>query len=232
MGKVTLHRTTDEGNQGNRHINLFGYGGNAVVAIRGIEKGPVGSCFLKMGDTKDLTCTGYLERQFIIYNRGPLEGVAVIQLKLGQNELFDSANVFVTPDKCTIPPEKAIKITVTCKPKRNQLKKLLKQKTDVLTMATLTVITGSEPDRLRLCTLLKRVNISQGPYSSLNFLIFDAPEVINSPDDFVAYQESTVRNGVFVANVSFIKCVPSLPLYREALPIYLVHSAPKTLHSQ
>lgn len=187
-----LQPLADEYNQTGRDIKLYAYGGNAVVTIRGIEKGPVGSWFLKMGDTKDLTTNGYLERQFIVYNKGPLEGVAVIQKKSAQNELFESANICVTPDKCTIPAGATIKITVTCKPKRNQLKKLLKQKTDVLTLATLNVITGSEPDRLRLSAALKRSNITQGTYSALNFLIFDASASINSPDDFVGYQESTV----------------------------------------
>lgn len=180
----------ENSNKIDRIIPLFGYGGNIVTSLRGIDKGPIGSSFLKMGDTKDLV-TGYLERSFIIYNKGPLDAVAVIQVKIGQNDFLGPTSVFVTPDKCIIPPSSAKTITVICKPKRSQMKKILKDKFDVITVGTISVISGDEPNRMRLNGVFKRSKCTDITYNSLNFLIFDLPN--SSEEDFSQYTESTVN---------------------------------------
>lgn len=185
IGKIILKPTRNWPEE--RTVELFGYGGSTSLLLRGIERGPIGISFLKMADT-DCIRSKTLERCFDIYNKGPLHGFAVITVKPKSNQHIQETHINISPNKCVIRPNGSVNITVTYKLHRKDLDKLAHKSCEVLTLATLEVIIGADPNRQRIATLLTRSESIPPVYKPLDFLIKGFPR--GSGEDFQHFNES------------------------------------------
>ena len=173
-----------------RQVALFGYGGNTALQLQGTSKGPVGGSFLKLGEWQDLT-NKCVDKSFEIYNKGPLSGVAIINIRSKSNSnTNETSNVIIAPKKCIIGPDSSAKINVTFRPKRNDLKKLLMKQQNVLTVATLEVIYGDAPNRIRMAKLIGQLKEQNPEYNTLDHIISNFP--IDANDEVNYFDESTV----------------------------------------
>lgn len=185
IGKVTFRPTKNWPEEIERSVHLWAYGGSTVLQLQGIERGPVGGSFLKMGETSTIVSTT-LERTFSIYNKGPLNGVASVFLKPKSNECINENQITIEPNKCVIRADRTATIRVTYKLRRKDLDRLKDR--EVLTVGTLEVIFGSEPNRQRIASMLTRHDgIVPAPYKQLEFLVQDFP--IASAESFSDYRE-------------------------------------------
>lgn len=166
-----------------RLIHLWAFGGNTALQLRDIERAPVGGSFLKMGETSTIR-SSQLKRSFTIYNKGPLIGIATIFLKPKNNQYANETHIQIEPSKCVIRPDSSAQITVSYKLRRKDLEKL--KTCEVLTVGTLEVITGAEPNRLRIASILKR-NGGVPSFEQLEFLIKDFPSA--TIDKFADFRE-------------------------------------------
>lgn len=157
-----------------RTVHLYGYGGSTSLMLRGVERGPVGIAFLKMADTDNIQ-SKLIERSFKVYNKGPLDGFAVVTVKPESNQHLQDHQISISPSKCIIAPDSSTTITVTYKLRRKDLEKL--RSCEVLTLATLEVITGADPNRHRVVNLLLKYHQDATAYRSLGFLIEDFPRI-------------------------------------------------------
>lgn len=172
IGKVTFKPSKGWSDDIERSISLYGYGGNTTLQLQGIERGPIGVSFLKMGETNSIRSTT-LQRVFYVYNKGPLNGMATISIKPKTNQYIHDTHIQIEPSKCVIKPDSSVKVTVTYKLRRKDLEKLTHKSCDVLTVATLEVIIGADPNRQRIATILTRCPNIPAPYRSLEFLVKD-----------------------------------------------------------
>lgn len=184
IGKVTFKPSKGWPDETERSIQLYGYGGHTTLQLQGIERGPVGVSFLKMGETCSIRSTT-LQRVFFIYNKGPLNGMATISVKPKTNQYIHETHIQIEPSKCIIKPDSSVKITVAYKLRRKDLEKLSQKSCEVLTVATLEVIIGADPNRQRISTILTRSPSIPPPYRSLDFLVKDFPhDAAEDFDDF------------------------------------------------
>lgn len=154
VGVLSFSAPNSPASQTYLDVPLYGYGGTASLIPQNILRGPIGAPFLTMGDLKDLS--GPLEKTFKIYNKGPLHGFAVIIIDsfgLDMPRLRDA--IEVSPNKVLIPPEGVANIRVTLKPRRDDIKKIIKKITDVLALANMRIICGDEPSRQRIRNLIR-----------------------------------------------------------------------------
>ncbi|XP_055846555.1 uncharacterized protein LOC129912373 [Episyrphus balteatus] len=154
VGVLSFSAPNSPASQTYLDVPLYGYGGTASLIPQNILRGPIGAPFLTMGDLKDLS--GPLEKTFKIYNKGPLHGFAVIIIDsfgLDMPRLRDA--IEVTPNKVIIPPEGIVNIRVTLKPRRDDIKKIIKKISDVLALANMRIICGDEPSRQRIRNLIR-----------------------------------------------------------------------------
>lgn len=166
-----------------RSIKLWAYGGNTALQLRDVERGPIGVSFLKMADTSEIQ-SSTLRRKFAIYNKGPLNGVATIFVKSKNNQYSKENHISIEPSKCVIRPDSFNEITVTYKLRRKDLDKLSQKNCEVLTIGSLEVITGSEPNRHRIASIMKQ-NRSSKMCEQFEFLVNDFPIETNECfDDF------------------------------------------------
>lgn len=166
-----------------RLIHLWAYGGNTALQLRDVERAPVGVSFLKMGETGNIR-SSQLQRTFSIYNKGPLNGIATIFVKPKNNQYANENHIQIEPSKCVIRPDSYADINVSYKLRRKDLEKL--KSSEVLTVGTLEVITGAEPNRLRIASILKRAG-SANSFEQLEFLVSDFPTAAN--DRFEDFRE-------------------------------------------
>lgn len=187
IGKVIFKPTKYWPDEIERTVYLYGYGGHTTLQLQGIERGPVGISFLKMGETSNIRSTT-LQRSFVIYNKGPLNGIATISLKPKTNQYIHETHITIEPNKCVIQPDSAVNISVSYKLRRKDLEKLSQKTCEVLTVATLEIIIGAEPNRKRLASMLTRTESIPTAYKSLDFLINDFPA--GNDESFTEYNES------------------------------------------
>lgn len=166
-----------------RRVRLCGYGGNTSLQLRGIERGPVGTPFLKLGETSTIQTTT-LQRSFTVYNKGPLRGMATISVKPKTSQYIHDAHIAIEPNKCIIEPDSSVHISVTYKLRRKDVEKLSKKTCDVLTVAVLEVILGAESNRQRIATILTQTGAVPPAYAPLNFLVSGFPNVKESFGEF------------------------------------------------
>ncbi|GAB0100211.1 hypothetical protein DMENIID0001_162160 [Sergentomyia squamirostris] len=179
-----------------RIIPLYGYGGHASVVIKGLQQGPVGSKFLPMGDMRSLT--RYFEQTITAYNRGSVASFASISIdntRAGQRCFTTS--VTVSPSQVIIPPMCSVKITLTFRPQRDELKEMLKMQktTDVILIANLIVTTGDEPTRHRMKKLLKECPdhaVTSSTVLSHLFNHFTREQMIDHLDDLTEHPSAIV----------------------------------------
>lgn len=199
IGSVRFSVPRDIYEQNSRLVQLFGYGGNTLMQIQDIDRAPVGSPFLTLGDVQDLTQSQSLQRSFTLYNRGPLNGMAVIRVKAATKNgtIIDPSNVFIHPNKCIIGPDSYQAITVTFQPRRSDLKKLLKsQSRSVITVASLELIYGDDPLRQRIARLIGQSKNKNDQYNTLEFLISGFPN--EQPVYFGSFEENMVSRYFFI----------------------------------
>lgn len=194
IGKITFKPTKNWPDEIARSVFLWAYGGSTVLQLRGIERGPVGSAYLQMGETNCITSTT-LKRSFSIYNKGPLTGVATIFMKSNTNQCIDENHIIIEPKKCVIRPDCSTIINVTYKLRRKDLERLREKSCEVLTICTLEVIFGSEPNRQRIASMLTRSGKIPSAYKKLEFFVNDFP--VDSTEQFHDYREH-------IDNVSYL----------------------------
>lgn len=187
IGKVTFKPSKGWPDETERSIALYGYGGHTTLQLRDIERGPVGIPFLKMGETSSIRSTT-LQRFFVIYNKGPLNGMATITVKPKTNQHIHETHIQIEPSKCVIEPDTSVQVCVTYKLRRKDLEKLAQKSCDVLTVATLEVIIGADANRQRIAHILTRSPTIPPTYRSLEFLIKDFPK--DASEDFSSFHES------------------------------------------
>lgn len=169
-----------------RTIHLMAYGGSTVIQLQGIELAPNECAYLKMGETSNIK-SSVLKRTFKIYNRGPLNGVASICIRPNSVHSFNENHIVIEPSKCAIQPNSSTDISVSYEVQRSDLKKLEKKSCKVLTVGALEVITGFEPNRQRIASMLTRNNTIPTKYKHLSFLVNDFP--VASSEQFNDYRE-------------------------------------------
>lgn len=164
-------------------IDLFGYGGSASILLREIFKGLDGRTFLPLGDIRQLSQP--IVKSFIIENKGTVPGffIAKIDTKdvAGHSSLGSSLSVY--PGKVIVKPGGFEKITINFRPRKNDIKKIVSQNTDVMIVANLTLITGDEPTRKRIKKIVEGskndFNMKDGPMIGL---VDDIPRQDDSSD--------------------------------------------------
>ncbi|XP_061397744.1 dentin sialophosphoprotein [Musca vetustissima] len=172
IGKLSFYAPTSNGSglgQSFLDVALYGYGGNASVIPQNILMGPVGSPFITMGDLCELTHP--LERTVSFYNKGPLMAFAVVSidsLGLLLPRLCDAFEIY--PQKVLIPPQHTVDVRIVFKPRREEIKKMLKKMRNVLTLANMRVICGDEANRQRIRRLLKQMSETDRAKMSSNVL--------------------------------------------------------------
>ncbi|XP_073839392.1 centrosome assembly protein spindle defective 2 isoform X2 [Musca autumnalis] len=171
IGKLSFYAPTSGSGMGQSFLDvaLYGYGGNASVVPQNILMGPVGSPFITMGDLCELTHP--LERTVSFYNKGPLMAFAVVSidsLGLLLPRLCDAFEIY--PQKVLIPPQHTVDVRITFKPRREEVKKMLKKMRNVLTLANMRVICGDEANRQRIRRLLKQMSEADRAKMSSNVL--------------------------------------------------------------
>lgn len=147
--------------QAGMEIPLYGYGGNASIAIQGLLKGPVGASFLTMGNVCELS-SGSLTASFKFYNKGPLPafaGITVDSTVLLKPRL--NAVIEVRPSKIILPPHSEAVVQITFHPNREDVKNILKKTSQVLTLANMRIFCGDEPNRQRMRSLVERMTQEQ-----------------------------------------------------------------------
>lgn len=187
IGEVIFKPPKNWPNDTKRVVNLFGYGGSTALQLQGIERPPIGIAFLKMGETTDIRSTT-LQRSFSIYNKGPLNGIATIYVKTKTNQYINENHINIEPSKCVIRPDDSINVLVTYKLRRKDLEKLSQKSCDVLTVATLEVLIGSEPNRQRIASLVTRGDDVPTKYNQLDFLVHNFP--VGNRENFDDFNES------------------------------------------
>lgn len=186
IGKIMFKPTKNWSEETERSVSLWAYGGSTTLQLQGIERGPVGCSFLKMGETSSITSTT-LKRSFSIYNKGPLNGVATIFIKPKTNQCINESNIIIEPNKCVIRPDCSATISVSYKLRRKDLERLREPSCEVFTIGTLEVIFGSEPNRQRIATMLTRRGTIPSAYKQLEFLVNDFP--VASIENFNDFRE-------------------------------------------
>lgn len=187
IGKVTFKPTKCWPEETERSIQLYGYGGHTTLQLQGIERGPIGISFLKMGETSSIRSTS-LQRVFFIYNKGPLNGMATISVKPKTNQYIHETHIQIEPSKCVIKADSSVKVNVTYKLRRKDIEKLSQKSCEVLTVATLEVIIGADPNRQRISTILTRSPTIPPSYRSLEFLVKEFPHT--ATEDFSDFGEN------------------------------------------
>ncbi|XP_055315088.1 uncharacterized protein LOC129575454 isoform X2 [Sitodiplosis mosellana] len=186
IGKIIFKPTKNWSEETERSVCLWAYGGSTALQLQGIERGPVGSSFLKMGETSSITSTT-LNRSFSIYNKGPLNGVATIFIKPKTNQCINESHILIEPNKCVIRPDCSTNITVSYKLRRKDLERIREPSCEVLTIGTLEVIFGSEPNRQRIASMLTQRGSIPSIYKQLEFLVNDFPAA--SIENFSDFRE-------------------------------------------
>lgn len=186
MGKLIFKPIKNWPEELERSVYLWAYGGSTVLQLQGIERGPVGCSFLKMGETSNIVTTT-LERSFSIYNKGPLNGVATVFVKPKTNQCINENHITIEPNKCVIRPDGTATIRVIYKLRRKDIERLREKSCEVLTIGTLEVIFGSEPNRQRIASILTRQGNVPTSYKQLEFLVNDFP--VARMEDFKDYRE-------------------------------------------
>lgn len=187
IGKIIFKPTKNWSEETERSVCLWAYGGSTALQLQGIERGPVGSSFLKMAETSSITSTT-LKRSFSIYNKGPLNGVATIFIKPKTNQCINESHILIEPNKCVIRPDCSAAITVSYKLRRKDLERLREPSCEVLTIGTLEVIFGSEPNRQRIASMLTQRGTIPSMYKQLEFLVNDFPAA--SMENFTDFREN------------------------------------------
>lgn len=196
-GKVVFKPTKVWTEDTTRSVQLYGYGGRTSMQLQGLQRGPVGLPFLKLGDTSNLREP--MSRSFMIYNSGPLNGVAYIGIKPESGQYLTESSINIQPNKCVIRPNSYVSIKVTYNLRRKDIVKFLQKGGEVFQVGILEVITGSEANRLRLASLLQKSN-KENMCKVLDFLIKDFPVV--SDEQFGTFGESVVS--IFLTELSLL----------------------------
>lgn len=165
-------------------VSLYGYGGNASVLAQNISMGPVGLPFVTMGDVCELGQP--LERTISFYNKGPLLGFASVSIDSIGLMLPRLADAFdINPKRILIPPKHVADIRIVFRPKREEIRKIIKKMGSVSTLANIRVICGDEANRQRIRRLLTQMSEEErAPLtsSSLDTLWTKFPEEVEMKD--------------------------------------------------
>ncbi|KAI8126149.1 hypothetical protein FF38_10987 [Lucilia cuprina] len=159
VGKLSFYAPSGAQTMGNSFLDvpLYGYGGNASIIAQNISMGPVGSPFVTMGDVCELAQP--LERMVSFYNKGPLLGFAAVSIDsigLMMPRLSDAFEIY--PRQILIPPKHMVDVRIVFRPKREEIKKIIKKMSNVLTLANMRVICGDEANRQRIRRLLTQMS--------------------------------------------------------------------------
>ena len=159
IGKLSFFAPSGASTTGQSFLDipLYGYGGTASVVMQNISLAPMGLPFVTMGYVCELGQP--LERTISFYNKGPLLGFACVSvdfvgLKLPRlNEAFE-----IHPESILIPPNNVVDIRIVFRPKKDEVRKIIKKIESVSTVANMRVICGDEPNRQRIRRLLAQLS--------------------------------------------------------------------------
>lgn len=193
VGKLNFCHAKDTADRNIRKIiPLFGYGGHTVVEVQEVCQGVVGTPFLQLGTVGDLLNL-QLTGSFSVYNKGPLKGVAIIRVKSDLKKPTGStySALTITPSKCVIGPDAHTRIEIVYRPRKNDVRKLLRQDGNVLGVATLEVFMADEPSRQRILGLINKFANN----SSDIYLLDDLFRGIDNDtvENFTDFHETEVR---------------------------------------
>lgn len=164
-----------------------------MVEVQDVSQGVVGNPFLQLGTIGDLLNL-QMFGTFSIYNKGPLSGVAIIRIKSDLKKPTGSSSyssLAITPSKIVVGPDSHARIAITYRPRKNDVRKLLKQEGNVLGVATLEVFMADEPSRQRILGLINKFASN----SSDIYLLDELFRGINTDfvENFAEFQETEVR---------------------------------------
>lgn len=194
VGKLNFCHAKDTADKTIRKIiPLYGYGGHTVVEVQGVSQGVVGNPFLQLGTIGDLLNL-QMHGTFSIYNKGPLSGVAIIRVKSDLKKPSGSSNfvaLTITPSKCVIGPDSHTRIDIVYRPRKNDVRKLLRQEGNVLGVATLEVFMADEPSRQRILCLINKFDNNSSEISLLDELFKGIST--DAVENFAEFHETEVR---------------------------------------
>ncbi|TMW53554.1 hypothetical protein DOY81_001318 [Sarcophaga bullata] len=137
-------------------VPLYGYGGTASVLTQNVCLAPMGLPFVTMGDVCELGQP--LERTISFYNKGPLLGFASVSIDFVGLKLPRLSEAFeIHPKKILIPPKHVVDIRIVFRPKKEEVRKIIKKIESVSTVANMRVICGDEANRQRIRRLLAQM---------------------------------------------------------------------------
>ena len=138
-------------------IPLYGYGGTASVLTQNICLAPMGLPFVTMGDVCELGQP--LERTISFYNKGPLLGFASVSIDFVGLKLPRLSDAFeIHPKRILIPPKHVVDIRIVFRPKKEEVRKIIKKIESVSTVANMRVICGDEANRQRIRRLIAQMS--------------------------------------------------------------------------
>lgn len=174
IGKVIFKPALSWPDGSERSIHLIAYGGNALLRFQGIEVGPNGCSFLKIGETSNITsCT--LKRKFTIYNNGSLNGVALMSIKIEPNLSTNQYPITIEPNKCIIHPNSSTNVSISYNIRDVDLDKLREKNCNVITVAILKLISGTEMNLPRVASMLPRNGPTSTKFEHLTSLVNEIP---------------------------------------------------------
>lgn len=196
IGKLNFCHAKDTADKTIRKmIPLFGYGGHTVVEVQGVSQGVVGNPFLQLGTIGDLLNL-QMCGTFSVYNKGPLSGVAIIRVKSDLKKPSGSSSysaLSITPAKCVIDPDSHTRIDIVYRPRKNDVRKLLRQEGNVLAVATLEVFMADEPSRQRILGLINKFANNSSDIYLLDELFRGIST--DAVENFTEFHESEVIDG-------------------------------------
>lgn len=89
-----------------------------------------------------------LEMEITLNNKGSLPGFAIINVNA--KSFIKADSLHITPQRVQIPPNTKTIVKMAYQPKRDEIKKILSVKQEVVSLYNITVLTGDEPSRQRV----------------------------------------------------------------------------------
>lgn len=147
-----------------RRVYLSGYGGTAWMHLPGIQATAAYptetkySLLLKADDVRDYIDTVIsFKGSFSIFNMDSVSGTAITFVKPESNTLkIQRSQIFIEPKKLVISHDETKNVSITCQLGHHELQQFRNESSNMVTIAQMIMILGSDPDRQRITLILSR----------------------------------------------------------------------------
>lgn len=160
-GQITIKPATNYWEIGTERIlHLCAYGGSSNLLVQGIQHATVPSLLLKADQTDNVERgLKIFKASFSIYNKEPVSGSTIIFTKPRTKVLaMKVSQIFIEPRKLVIDQNEIKHVTITCQLQPYELELFRSVSGEVITIGSIMMIFGSEPDRQRIANILTKTN--------------------------------------------------------------------------